>query len=258
MGQHSLHGWPHYFLVTLALKVPIGILVAVLLALGLALRRRRETVAREVLLLVLLAAAMVASVVHVGINAGHRHIVVVEALFALAAGGGVLLALTELGWLRRIAVAVFAICLGAAGLSSARVHPDALGYTNAFAGPEPDWWFVDSNLDWGQDLERLRRWLDDHGIKEPIRLAYFGSADPAHHGINFQRLAPGEKTSGWVFVSVHYQRGMAGAGIGKLGSETERNGYVSLLQLRPETRIGTSIRGYHLSPASMARSSASQ
>jgi dolichyl-phosphate-mannose-protein mannosyltransferase len=255
MGEQSLHGWPHYFLVTLALKIPIGILVAVLATLVLALRMHREPVAREVLLLAPLAAAILASVAYAGINAGHRHIVVVEALFALMAGGGVALALAKFGWLRRIALAVFALCLGAGALSSLRAHPDALGYTNAFAGTEPDWWFVDSNLDWGQDLERLRKWLDAQGVKEPVHLAYFGSADPARHGITFQSLAPGDKATGWVAVSVHYERGMAGSGIGKLGSEIEQNGYTSFLQLRPETQIGTSIRVYHLSPTPTARSS---
>ena len=254
MGQRSLHGWSYYFLVTLALKVPIGILAAMLLALALAVRMRREPVARELLLLALLAAAILASVARTGINAGHRHIVVVEALFALMAGGGVALALAEFGWLKRIALAVFAFCLGASALSSLRAHPDALGYTNAFAGTEPDWWFVDSNLDWGQDLERLRKWLDDHGVKEPVHLAYFGTADPARHGITLLWLAPGEKPTGWVAVSVHYERGMAGSGIGKLGSEIEQNAYTSFLQLRPETQIGTSIRVYHLSPTPTARS----
>jgi hypothetical protein len=255
MGQRSLQGWPHYFLVTLALKVPIGVLAAVLLALALAVRMRREPVAREVLLLALLAAAILASVARAGVNAGHRHIVVVEALFALMAAGGVALAPSERGRLKHIALAAFALCLGTGALSSLRVHPDALGYTNSFAGAEPDWWFVDSNLDWGQDLERLRQWLDDHGVKEPIRLAYFGSADPARHGIKFQSLAAGEKATGWVAVSVHYERGMAGSGIGKLGSEIEQNGYASLLRRRPEAQVGTSIRVYHLSPTPTATSS---
>ena len=252
MGQRSLHGWPHYFLVTMILKVPIGILAAVLLALALAVRMHQEPAAREVLLLALLAAAILASAALSGVNAGHRHIVVVEALFALMAGGGMALALSERGRLRHIALAAFALCLGTGALSSLRAHPDALGYTNAFAGAKPDWWFVDSNLDWGQDLERLRQWLDDQDVKEPIRLAYFGSADPARHGIKFQSLAPGEKVTGWVAVSVHYERGMAGSGIGKLGSEIEQNGYTSFLQLRPETQIGTSIRVYHLSPTPTA------
>jgi hypothetical protein len=246
MGRYSLHGWPYYFLVTLALKVPIGILAVTLLSLALALKRRERPVAREVLLLGLLVAAILASVARAGVNAGHRHIIVVEALFALAAAGGLALALEEAGRRRTIALTVVCLCVGAGALSSLRAHPDALGYTNAFAGAEPDWWFVDSNIDWGQDLERLRRWLDAHGVREPIHLAYFGTADPARHGIDFVPLAPGEAATGWLAVSVHYQRGMFGAGLGHFGSEIERNGYAWLLRLTPETEIGTSIRVYRV------------
>ncbi len=246
MGQHSLHGWPQYFLTTLALKVPVGILAAVLLALGLAVSKRATPPAREVLLLALLAAAILASVARAGVAAGHRHIVVVEALFALVAAGGVALALADAGRRRAVLLGVFSVCLGAGAVSSLRAHPDALGYTNAFAGAEPDWWFADSNLDWGQDLERLGTWLKERGVDEPIHLAYFGTAYPERHGIRFVPLAPGEAASGWVAVSVQYERGMYGSGIGNFGTKLEQNGFDWLLRLKPETMIGTSIRVYHV------------
>jgi hypothetical protein len=50
---------------------------------------------------------------------------------------------------------------------------------------------VDSNLDWGQDLKKLARWLDERGIREPIGLCYFGSADPRYHGIRHYKLPGG-------------------------------------------------------------------
>jgi hypothetical protein len=246
MGHHSLHGWGQYFLVTLALKVPIGILAAVAAALVLALWRRHSLAGREVLLLGLVTTAILASVARAGVAAGHRHIVVVEALFALAVAGGVAIANGERGWRRMGALAFFSLCIAGGAVSSWRAHPDALGYTNAFAGAEPDRWFVDSNLDWGQDLERLHRWLDDHGVSEPIHLAYFGSAYPSQHGIRFVPLAPGEMTTGWVAVSVQYERGMFGSGVGGFGSEQEQTGFDWLLRLKPEATIGTSIRVYRV------------
>ena len=46
---------------------------------------------------------------------------------------------------------------------------------------------MDSNLDWGQDLKRLKAWMDERAVDE-IKLSYFGSADPAFHGIDCERL----------------------------------------------------------------------
>jgi hypothetical protein len=45
-------------------------------------------------------------------------------------------------------------------------------------------WLVDSNLDWGQDLPALRRWLDEHHPADrPAYLSYFGSGSAAYYEI---------------------------------------------------------------------------
>jgi hypothetical protein len=47
---------------------------------------------------------------------------------------------------------------------------------------------VDSNIDWGQDLIRLKDWMAAHGVDE-IDLAYFGTADPRAYGIRFRKVS---------------------------------------------------------------------
>ena len=37
---------------------------------------------------------------------------------------------------------------------------------------------IDSNLDWGQDLVNLRRWLRDNRERGPVGIAYFGQIPP--------------------------------------------------------------------------------
>jgi hypothetical protein len=250
MGKFALHGWPYYFLITLLLKVPIGTLFAVLLALFLAFRRFRSPEAREVLVLLSVCAAILASVARAGINAGHRHVVSVEALFAVAVAGGLALALLEEGWWRRLTLAALVGAVLAGGIASLRAHPDALGYTNMLAGSDPSWWFIDSNLDWGQDLERLRAELTARGVTDEIRLAYFGTAEPARHGIRARPLVLGERASGWIAVSVTCLRGLVGgAGWGTLPDQVEREGYSWLLAETPVAQIGTSIRLYNLQPS---------
>ena len=47
-----------------------------------------------------------------------------------------------------------------------RVHPNYLAYFNeAAGGPAQGWrWLVDSNVDWGQELPGLKRYMDTNGI----------------------------------------------------------------------------------------------
>jgi hypothetical protein len=243
MGHYSLHGWPYYFAITLLLKVPIGTWIAVLAALAVAVRYRNDPRAQEVLLLLALCAAVLLSVAGGGINAGHRHVVIVEALFALAAAGGVALAALHRG---SVVMLVIAGALSLGSVASLRAGVDALGYTNALAGTDPDWWFIDSNLDWGQDLERLHHELEARQVSGPIELAYFGTAEPQRHGIDFRPLPPGQRACGWIAVSVNSYRGLSDAGIGRLPSEESRAGYTWLADQVPVTRIGTSMRLYDI------------
>ncbi len=68
-------------------------------------------------------------------------------------------------------------------VSSLKTYPNYLAYFNeAIGSVAPHEILVDSNLDWGQDLKGLKRWMDKNGIKN-IQLAYFGTADPAYYGI---------------------------------------------------------------------------
>jgi hypothetical protein len=246
MGHFTLHGWAYYFLVTLLLKVPIGTLCGVLIASVLAIRWRRTAEGCEVLLVCALCLAMLASVARAGVNAGHRHILPVEVLLAVVVAGGVRLAQMERPRNQRLAFVMLTAAVLGGTSASLRAYSDALGYTNALAGTSPDWWFIDSNLDWGQDLERLRAELVQRGVSDEVQLAYFGTADPLRHGIRFRPLPPSERVEGWVAVSVSCLRGLVGGGWGRLPDEDSRSAYQWLLDEVPVTRIGTSMRLYHL------------
>jgi hypothetical protein len=70
--------------------------------------------------------------------------------------------------------------------------PDYLAYCNELiGGPGKGYhWLGDSNLDWGQDLKGLGKFMKKHEIKR-IALSYFGTADPAHYGIDYLYLPSG-------------------------------------------------------------------
>jgi hypothetical protein len=68
---------------------------------------------------------------------------------------------------------------------SATISPDYLAFFNVLAGgpgrgPE---YLVDSNIDWGQDVKKLVRWLDAHGTRR-ARIFYFGNAQMRYYGVD--------------------------------------------------------------------------
>src|SRR5439155_5938092 len=84
-----------------------------------------------------------------------------------------------------------------------------LSYFNELVGgPREGWrWLVDSNLDWGQDMKRLARYLAARG-EPPVKLAYFGLGDPSRYGIRCEMVIssvavgePAELTGGTYVVS---------------------------------------------------------
>ncbi|HEY4575265.1 MAG TPA: hypothetical protein VIJ26_14910, partial [Thermoanaerobaculia bacterium] len=63
---------------------------------------------------------------------------------------------------------------------------------------------LDSNIDWGQGLKRVRKYMDRQGI-DHIGLAYFGHVDPALYGIDFHLPRPDQP--GLVAVSANFLHG---------------------------------------------------
>jgi hypothetical protein len=74
-------------------------------------------------------------------------------------------------------------------IESAIVSPHHLAYFNELAGGPKGGvdWLVGSNLDWGQDLMRLRDYTVRHQVKS-LRLLYFGTAEPSYYGLNYVPL----------------------------------------------------------------------
>ncbi|HEX3146992.1 MAG TPA: hypothetical protein VHR66_02855, partial [Gemmataceae bacterium] len=93
----------------------------------------------------------------------------------------------------RCAQAVVAVALAWAIGSYVAVHPHALPYFNELGGGPDNGHdhLLGSNIDWGQDLWRLKRWVEDHPEARPIRIAYFNHIDPRVVGLDFSLPPPG-------------------------------------------------------------------
>jgi hypothetical protein len=90
---------------------------------------------------------------------------------------------------RRIAAAALAAACVWYVAGTALLHPHYLAHFNELAGgpSEGYHWLAESNLDWGQDLKGLKRYMDERDI-DHIRLGYFGSGDADYYGISYDYL----------------------------------------------------------------------
>jgi len=74
-------------------------------------------------------------------------------------------------------------------LESTSAYPHYLSFFNLAVGGAGNGhrYLLDSNLDWGQDLIRLKHWVELYNTPA-ICLSYFGTADPSYYGITYRPL----------------------------------------------------------------------
>ena len=107
---------------------------------------------RDVFLLTWLETLLVCLLANV--NMGVRYILPIYPLFALMAAQA-LVFLLENGSARRWTRGLAALLLFGYAWESISAHPDYLAAFNPLAGSRPERIVVGSDLDWGQDLQRL-------------------------------------------------------------------------------------------------------
>ena len=195
-GDYSATGWPSFFLWAFLLKTTPALMIASLLAvLTFArnwVRQRASTAAWlpavycAVPLLGLFVVYWAVSITS-HLNIGHRHIMPTYPVLFIACG--------VLGrWLtssRRLLATGCAALLVAQVVESVRAAPHYISYFNVLGGAptERHRHLVDSSLDWGQDLPRLKRWLDTNAAQERnVYLSYFGTGEPDYYGFRVHRL----------------------------------------------------------------------
>ena len=179
----------------------------------------------------------------VNINVGVRHILAIYPMLAIVAGFG---AVSLFRTRKKAAMVLSIVLLAWQTLSSALAHPDYLAYFNELAGKEPERILVDSDLDWGQDLQRLSDKLKELGVKE-VAWTYFWPIDPSQHGFpTVRHLEPYQPTTGWVAVTAY----MMTIGASSIQRESGRPGspWAWLESERPVARIGKSIKLYYIPP----------
>jgi 4-amino-4-deoxy-L-arabinose transferase-like glycosyltransferase len=232
LGHVKAGGWWYFYLVALAVKTPLPLLIAGLIGLFLLARdgwreRNPWRLAPPVLFLTLLAFASVFSRINIGI----RHVLILYPFMAL--GGAYALGLVwRSGSIAGRAAAVMLVAWQVSTLVTA--NPDYFPYFNETVS-HPEKVLVDSDLDWGQDLKRLERRLQERKIPS-VSLAYQGTADLSKEMLPpYVQLPPRQRVTGWVAITA-------------LTREHEPEGYAWLNAYRPVERIGTTIDLYFIAP----------
>ena len=126
------------------------------------------------------------------------------------------------------------------------IYPYSLSYFNELAGGPLGGhrYLLDANVDWGQDLIRLKYWIQAHPAARPIFCTQMGFIDPRELGVECQwppRMPSSENgpqadlipEPGWYAISVH--------------ELFERHGHYRYMQkYHPVDRVGYSTWIYHI------------
>ncbi len=253
LGMRSDKGWWYYFPVVFGVKSTLAALVcAILVAVGLGREvlsgnsGRRNSGARDsgqrarfvwCALLIPPAIYFLVSMTS-AINIGMRHILPVYPFLYLAAA----VLLTEGGAWRWAGFAMAVV----AALQLAEcfaIAPDYLAYFNPLAGGPGSGphYLVDSNIDWGQDVKKLKGWLKAHGT-DTAYVWYFGNAPMDYYGIRAEPFPGPLDEKGWNAMR----------GYGVVSATVLKGVYVPLnlvapLRLRePVAKVGWSLYVYDL------------
>jgi Dolichyl-phosphate-mannose-protein mannosyltransferase len=246
-GEVQLTGWWYFYLVALAVKTPIPLLLAGptgMAWLAVCGWRRRDSWAVAPLAGVVAILVFASAVSR--INIGIRHILIVYPFFALGAAflvvraWRVLRAGNEMNVspMRNPNLRLFGAAALLVGLTWQlstlwRAYPDYLPYFNETVGAHPERVLVDSDLDWGQDLRRLELRAAQLRIGH-LNLAYRGTADLRREPLPQLHILPArEHVTGWVAVS-------------QLARTRNLSDYGWLEAYRPVERVGKTIDLYYV------------
>jgi 4-amino-4-deoxy-L-arabinose transferase-like glycosyltransferase len=233
LGQTALNGWWYFYLVALAVKTPLPLLLLGLA--GLALMAVRGWRAANVYLLAPAAcfvSILVFACLYSHINIGVRHVLIAYPLLAM--GAGFLLVTLWQHWRSRAAHVLLGAVLLWQVATLAFSYPDYLAYFNLLGSRHPERILVDSDLDWGgQDLRRLEKVLAARGVQQ-LWLGYKGTADLTREALpSFMLLRPGQPVTGWVAITM-------------LTLQENQAGYGWLDSYQPVQRVGKSFYLYFI------------
>ena len=234
-------GWWYFYVVALAVKTPLPLLLLGLPGLAVLgrdgwIRRAAAPLAIPVLFAVVLGFCSFYSRINIGV----RHVMVLYPLLGVGAAVSVtrLWVAARAGWLGGAGTfvpTVLGLLLAWQGIGLVRSWPDFLAYFNETVA-EPRAVLIDSDLDWGQDFKRLTQRLKALEVPS-VSLAYLGTADLTREPLPpYTMLSPDQHATGWIAVTA-------------LARAHAPQQFSWLDAYVPRERVGRSIDLYFIPPA---------
>ncbi len=237
-GQWYDHGWWWYYFYVIAVKVPIGTWILVLIG-GTLILFRNDLPHRidSICFLVIPGVALFAlACSQTGFSHSLRYtlpafpfafVVASAAMRDSAKKGRRCISLAALTWMLT---------------SSFFIFPHSLSYFNELAGGPRNGHFhlLDGNVDFGQDVLYARDWIESHPDKRPIYTACWASLPLQEMGITFEAPDLGDASSipsGYYLISVNHLRGEYRRGLPELAQ---------FLQHEPIELVTYTLRVYHV------------
>jgi hypothetical protein len=249
LGSYGSSGWWYYFPVAFALKTSLPFLVLTVAAVGWAVWM--SSVKRERSLIpILLAGALYLGIAMTSrINIGIRHIIpIFPFLFIL---GGIFLDRFLRTKHSRVKAVLVAILFGSMLFEAARTYPHYLSFTNQLTLGKSNWQVLsDSNVEWGEDIGALARYLHERGETTVTATLSAGWMTPELHGLNVVDYPPPDMQSArtrYVAIGASYLNGSIVPGDllndhGEPLTEDQRVNYFARYRtLAPEKVFGKSI-----------------
>lgn len=266
LGEVTNKGWKNYFPIVYAIKTPLVLHILTIIALLFLAWQCKKPFLRGLFdrtiqsfkdnftqwaMLIFLGVFWVASLTS-NLNIGVRHILPTFPFVYILVSGQIkkIFEYVKGKKIFGIWILAFGFLIVWYAFSSLSIFPFYLTYFNELVGGAKNGhkYVTDSNLDWGQDLKRLAKWVDGQGI-EKIKVDYFGGATveyylgdkyETYHAIYGHEAA---KRS-WLAVSATFKQ--QGQAISTKGWDKPTDEYIWLYQYEPVTVIGNSIFVYYI------------
>lgn len=266
LGQVSSKAWWYYFPVVYLIKEPFALFILIIIAVFFAVRKLRFSLFNHfpIFAMFLFIVIYWISSVTGNLNIGIRHLLPVFPFTY------VLISRQVIEWLKvekesdsplKLIRSYFkslgkkfilVLLLLWYFISVFKVFPSFLAYFNeSVGGPENGYKYVtDSNLDWGQDLKRLAKFVNENDKIDKIYIDYFGGDEPSRllgekYGGQWLNSDPEEKAKGnWLAISANSLQGGRAAPAKGFSQPTDY--YRWLNKYEPEKIIGYSILVYYI------------
>jgi hypothetical protein len=263
MGMISASGWWYYFPVVYFLKIPLAFHILTTISLLSVvyfikkpfwvkpLEKIKEYLLShftEFSMVVFLAIYWFTSI-YGNLNIGIRHILPVLPFTYVLVSLGLVAVMERIKKpaFKKAAIFLLGLLISRYIASSVSTYPYYLSYFNEIGGGIDNGYkyVVDSNYDWGQDLKRLAKFVEENNI-EKIKVNYFGGGDLRYYLGDKQEWLDDKSgpQKGWIAISATLLQGGRGNPVEGFSQPT---GYFKWLDsYTPFARVGKSIFIYHI------------